>query len=167
MTRIMVAYGTKKGSTGEVAGSIAGRLGERGLDVHLVPAAEADALDEYDGVVLGGALYMGRWHADARRFLKRHREMLTTLPLAVFAMGPLTMEEKDVEGSRKQLDHALAKVPEVEPVAVAIFGGVVDPEKLHFPFSHMPASDVRDWDAIRAWADEVAEKLAAGVPVPA
>jgi hypothetical protein len=77
-------------------------------------------------------------------------------------MGPLTMEENAVEGSRKQLGHALGKVPEVEPVAVAIFGGVVDPQKLHFPFSHMQASDVRDWDAIRAWADEVAEKLTAG-----
>jgi menaquinone-dependent protoporphyrinogen oxidase len=110
---------------------------------------------------------MGRWHADARRFLTRHRETLATLPVAVFGMGPLTMEEREVESSRKQLERALAKVPDVEPVSITVFGGVVDPAKLRFPFSHMPASDARDWDAIRAWADEVAERLEARVPVPA
>jgi menaquinone-dependent protoporphyrinogen oxidase len=82
-------------------------------------------------------------------------------------MGPLTMEEADVAGSRKQLDHALAKTPDVELVSVAIFGGVVDPGKLHFPFNHMPASDARDWEAIRAWADELAESLDAELAVPA
>ena len=52
-------------------------------------------------------------------------------------------------------------------VAVAIFGGVVDPRKLSFPFNHMPASDARDWEAIHAWTDEVADLLAEEVPVPA
>jgi menaquinone-dependent protoporphyrinogen oxidase len=110
--------------------------------------------------VLGGALYMGRWHTDARRFLKRHREVLADLPVAVFALGPLALKERDVVGSRKQLDRALAKVPEVDPFSVAVFGGVVDPTKLRFPFSRMPRSDARDWDAIAAWAGEIAEQLA-------
>ena len=70
------------------------------------------------------------------------------------------------QSARKQLDHALEKTPELEPVAVAIFGGVVDPDKLRFPFSHMPASDARDWDAIRAWADEVAETVGDEVQFP-
>jgi hypothetical protein len=37
-----------------------------------------------------------------------------------------------------------------------VFGGVVDPTKLRFPLSRMPASDARDWDAIDGWAAEVA-----------
>ena len=71
-------------------------------------------------------------------------------------MGPLTLEGKDVARSRKQVDHALAKEPGLEPLTVAIFGGVVDPGKEHFPFTHMDASDARDWEQIRAWADSVA-----------
>jgi hypothetical protein len=51
-----------------------------------------------------------------------------------------------------------------EPVAVAIFDGLVDPVKLDFPFSRMPATDARDWDAIRALADEVAPQLGALEP---
>src|SRR5207249_454038 len=75
---------------------------------------------------------------------------------AVFAMGPRTSSEDDLAGSRKQLDHDLAKLPELEPFSIAIFGGVVDPAKLHFPFNRMAASDARDWDAIEAWALELA-----------
>ena len=31
---------------------------------------------------------MGRWHHDARNFLKSHRRELERLPFAVFALGP-------------------------------------------------------------------------------
>jgi menaquinone-dependent protoporphyrinogen oxidase len=153
---LLVAYATKHESTHEVADAVAVRLRERGLDAEVRPARAVGTLAPYGGVVIGGALYMGRWHRDARRFLSQHRDELTVLPLAVFAMGPLTVKDEDVAGSRKQLDHALAKEPRLDPVTVAIFGGVVDPAKQHFPFTHMDASDARDWEEIRAWADSVA-----------
>jgi len=62
----------------------------------------------------------------------------------------------DAEGSKAQLGKALAKVPEVDPYAVAVFGGVIDPHVLRFPFNRAPASDARDWSAIRAWATGIA-----------
>lgn len=164
---MLVAYATKRGSTREVAEAIAERMATRGFETTVSRAGDVDDVAAFDGVVLGGSLYMGRLHAEARGFLKRHRETLAAVPVAVFAMGPLTMEESDVAGSRKQLDHALGKTPDVQPISVTIFGGVIDPEKLHFPFSHMPASDARDWDAVRAWADEVAASLGKEVAVPA
>jgi menaquinone-dependent protoporphyrinogen oxidase len=153
---LLVAYATKHESTEEVARAVANRLQVLGHRAELRPAAEVDTVSGYDGVVLGGALYAGRWHRDARRFLSRHRDALAALPLAVFAMGPLTLEEGAVAGSRKQLDRALAKEPRLEPVAVAVFGGVIDREKLRFPFNHMEDADARDWDGIRYWTDDVA-----------
>lgn len=152
--RILVAYATKHGSTGEVAHAVAAHLREEGLEPHLVPAADVAHLDGYDGVVLGTALYMGRVHRDARRLLRRIHAELAGKPFAVFAMGPLTMDEKDVAGSRKQLDWALRKAP--EPFAIAIFGGVVHQDEQVFPFNHMPESDARNWPAIQAWTEEVA-----------
>jgi len=157
--RVLVAYATKRGSTREVAESVSATLRAEGFQADCRPAAEVEDLDGYAGVVLGGALYMGRWHPDARDFLKRHRRLLAIVRLAVFAMGPRTLAESDVEESHKQLDNALAMVPELEPVSVAVFGGVVDPAKLRFPFNRMPASDARDWDAIHVWAQDVAAEL--------
>jgi len=160
---ILVAYATKRESTQEVADAVAARLRELGHEVDVWPAAEIGTLRPYGAVVLGGALYAGRWHRDARRFLAKHRGELSRLPLAVFAMGPLKLEPEDIRGARAQLDRALAKEASLEPVSVAIFGGVVDPAKLHFPLNRMEASDARDWDAIRSWADGLAERFAARI----
>ena len=158
---ILITYATKHGSTRQVAEAIAGTLDEQGLSVHVESAADVHDLSTYDGVVLGTALYMGRPHADARRFLKRYHKALSAIPVAVFAMGPLTAGTDDIAGSKQQLDHALATVSDITPISTAIFGGVVDPAKLHFPFNHMEASDTRDWASIQSWAREVAALLEA------
>jgi menaquinone-dependent protoporphyrinogen oxidase len=161
---ILVAYATKHGSTREVAEALADELRECGLEADTAPAALVDDLSPYDGVVVGGGLYMGRWHTDALRFLRRHRHALAVLPLAVFAMGPRTTDADQIAESRAQLDRSLGKVAGVDPFAVAIFGGVVDPTQLRFPLSRLPASDARDWPTIRAWAGEVAAAFTYGKP---
>jgi menaquinone-dependent protoporphyrinogen oxidase len=153
-TPVLVAYATKAGSTREVAEVVARTLREHGLEADLRPVEEIGTLEPYGAVVLGTALYTGRVHKAARRFLRSHHEQLTERPLAVFAMGPKTLADDEVAASRAQLERTLDAELRVGPVA--IFGGVVNPAKLHFPFNRMPASDARDWDAIRTWADEVA-----------
>jgi menaquinone-dependent protoporphyrinogen oxidase len=163
----LIAYATKHDSTHQVAEVVADVLRDDGLDVDVRPASDVTDVEPYDVVVIGGALYMGRWHRDARRLLSHHRAALAVRPVFVFGMGPLEMVDDQVAASRKQLDNALSKVPEVKPIGVAIFGGVVDPENLHFPFNHMPAGDARDPEAIRAWAHDVASVIRAGAPAVA
>ena len=99
--------------------------------------------------------------------MRRHRAALDRLPLAVFALGPRTLDPEDVAGSRKQLAGALKRLG-IAPRLVTVFGGAVDPAKLHFPFNRMPESDVRDWQAIDAWAAEVGSMISeeAAVLVP-
>lgn len=154
-TTMLVTYATKYGSTREVAEAFAASLNQQGVPVEIRPTGEVRTLDGYRAVVLGAALYMGRWHKDAHRFLKRHRAALAHLPVAIFALGPLSADEKEWQGSRAQLDRALAQAPWLTPVAVELFGGVIDPAKLHFPFNHIPAGDARDWTAIHAWASKL------------
>ena len=159
---ILVAYASRHGSTREVAEAVADVLREQDLHVQVRPAGEVRDLEGFDAVVLGGALYTGRLHADARHFLGRfRRELAGGTQVAVFAMGPKTPEPADIEGAREQLDRALARHPEIHPVSTAIFGGVIDPARLRFPFSHLPASDARDWGRIRAWAVDLARVLTA------
>lgn len=152
--RVLVAYASRHGSTAAVAVEIGTAIADAGAYVDVVPAAKVDSLAGYDLVILGGALYVGRWHKDAIGFLKRHCDELVSVPLAVYAMGPKTLEADDVALSRRQLDDALDRLP-VVPFAATIFGGVVDPAKLRFPFSRLAPVDARDHAQISAWTREV------------
>jgi menaquinone-dependent protoporphyrinogen oxidase len=166
-TALLIAYASKHGSTCEVALALAEPLRAHGFAVDVQPAADITDVRPYAAVVLGGALYTGRWHKDARHFLARHAGALAERPLAVYALGPGSLAPDDVARSRTQLDRALHAVPALTPVAAAVFGGVVKPDELHFPFNRMPAADARDWDAIRAWGEQLAARWArAEVPTP-
>jgi menaquinone-dependent protoporphyrinogen oxidase len=156
---VLVAYASKHGTTREVAEFVASMLELRGLTVEVEEAARIGSIAHYDAVVVGGGLYMGKWHKDARRLLERHRRDLAHVRLAVFGMGPDELEESKVVESRKQLDRALAGTPELSPVAVTVFGGALKPEAWRFPFSRLPAFDARDWDEIEEWADKVAASI--------
>jgi len=155
MADVLLAFATKQGFTGEVADAVASVLREAGLDVELRPAGEVRDVAGHRAVVLGAPLYMGRWHRDARRLLRRNRKALAELPVAVFALGPLSDEESQRRGAERQLRRALARAAGLEPAAVAVFAGALDPARLRFPFNRMPAGDWRDWDAIRGWAGEL------------
>ena len=108
---VLVAYATKHGSTREVAEAVADSIAAHGLSVDASRSRRRRVSTGTRPSVLGAALYMGHMHADAREFLSLNRDVLATLPVAVFAMGPFSLEEDQVRGSRKQLDAALARTP--------------------------------------------------------
>ncbi len=148
---VLIVYASKRGSTEQTARRIGEVLRSRGLTTKVEEARRIKDLSGYRAVLLGGSIYLGRWHHDARVFLRRHRRTLERLPFAVFALGPGEDTPAQFAESRKQLDDALARFPEIEPRTRAVFGGVIDPEKLRFPMSRMKPRDLRDWDEIRAW----------------
>ncbi len=158
---ILIAYATRYGSTAEVAQFIASTLESRGIQTLCQPAREVKNLQGVRAVVLGAPLFMFHWHKDALRFLDRFRGELSALPSAVFALGPTTepRSEKEWTDARAILDKELDSRAWFGPTAVALFGGRWDPSKIGFPFKaiakSMPTSDLRDWDAIRAWAQAI------------
>jgi menaquinone-dependent protoporphyrinogen oxidase len=145
-------------------------LRERGLEVDVRPTREVRNLEGYGGIALGAPFYMGRWHKDAQSFLSQHRETLTQRPVAVFALGPTSNDEREMLESRNQFDEELQRYPWLTPVAFEMFGGKYDPATLSLshrvltalpasPLHGLPASDVRDWTEIRSWASVLAHKL--------
>ena len=119
--------------------------------------------------MLGTPLHTGALHKDVRALLERNKAALEQMPLALFALGPIKADD-GVEGSRTQLDAALAKLPWLSPVATEVFVGAYDPARLGFkdkmiaalpasPLHGEPAHDERDWGAIRGWARGFATEL--------
>jgi menaquinone-dependent protoporphyrinogen oxidase len=165
--KILVTYASTHGSTEEIAGVIAETLRNRGLAVDLQPIRNVHSLAGYRAVLLGAPIYIFKWHKDALRFLTRYQTMLTDdLPIAIFAGGPFgTGAEEEWQEIRIRFDQTLEKFPWLKPLSVQIFGGRFDPAKLHLPYSlipalrQMPPGDLRDWDAIRTWADSLAVQL--------
>ncbi len=166
--KVLVAYATRYGSTQEVAEAVAATLKENGFTVDLRVLREVRKLEGYQAVVLGAPLFMFHWHKDALGFLGRQQAALAQMPVAIFVLGPVhePHDEAEWKSSWEQLEKELAPFPWLEPVALEMFGGKYDPEKLGFPLKMFagkePASDLRDWEAIRRWAGEVGEKLQQG-----
>jgi menaquinone-dependent protoporphyrinogen oxidase len=113
MKRILVAYATMAGSTVEVAQAVAEEIARSEVQVDVLPLGEVKSLAGYDGVVLGGPMIMG-WHRQAIGFLKKHRQALQRIPLAVFVMAiSLTQTgEMNVGGVPIYVDDQLPKPPE-------------------------------------------------------
>lgn len=158
---ILLVYASRFGSTQEVAETIASTLSKAGLEVDLQPMQEVKSLDRYDAVVLGAAIYNAKWNVVAHQFVSQHQDALAQLPVAIFTLGPLSSSGAAKQNSRRQLNSELAKYPWLKPVAVEIFAGKHDPSKPGMGFfdRFVPARDVRNWDAIRAWANALPAQL--------
>ncbi len=169
MAQVLVAYGTRYGSTREVAEAVAATLGEQGVETDMKTAREVRSLDGYDAVVLGTPLYMGALHKEIRALLEKNSAALEHTPFALFALGPIRADD-GIDGSRAQLIEALAKLPVPAPASTAVFVGAYDPARLGFKdkmIAALPASplhgetahDDRDWETIHAWAVELPVSL--------
>ncbi|MBU4556677.1 MAG: flavodoxin [Actinobacteria bacterium] len=162
MASVLVAYATKYGSTRDAAEVVASTLTKCGIDAAARPAGEVRSLDGYSAVVLGTALYFFMWRGEAHRFLRRNRPALSTLPVALFGLGPIEDTPEQFEGARGHLAKGLSKHAWFSPVSTAVFGGRLDPEHLRFPDNNpamrgMAAVDLLDLAAVRSWADGLIE----------
>ena len=83
--RILVAYTSRNGTTARCAKMLAEKLGVR-CDVELcdMGAEKADSPENYDAVVLGSSVRMGRMSKQIKGYLKDHRSTLEKMPCAIF-----------------------------------------------------------------------------------
>lgn len=153
MTSVLVAYGSKHGSTAEIAAAIAETLRESGLRADCLQAGSVDSLEGYDAVVVGSAVYMRRWRREARRFLHHHARALSERPLWVFSSGPVGDPAKD-NPAWLEPRRTIAEAERLGARAHVVFGGLSEASSIPAEFR-----DRRDWDEIRAWARGIAAEL--------
>jgi menaquinone-dependent protoporphyrinogen oxidase len=186
--KVLVAYATRHGATRGIAERIGKTLAAHGLDVIVLPVGDVDRvrrIEDYDAAVVGSAAYMGRWLKEAARFVRTHRDALSTRPVWLFSSGPIGTEPVDRQGRDVLAAAAPIDFRELPDIVHArgtrVFFGAFDPEaepiglaeRIGRPFMRMPAAkaampagDFRDWPAIDDWAEGIADQLATQ-PVPA
>ena len=176
MKKVLVVYASRHGSTRGIAQRLEEVLRTEGLEVDIAPADHA--------------VYMGSWLKEAVEFVKRNEVRLAELPLWFFSSGPLPgsslgkgpdvdpltdalgPEEGPGSGGRKKIDEITAAT---FPKDHRVFLGAFDPNDpakvtserlvrlLPAVKKALPAGDFREWDAIEAWAHEIAATLASPV----
>ncbi len=189
MARVLVVYGSRHGGTRGIAERIGDVLRAEGLQADVADAngiaADVAGVDAY---VIGSGVYMGSWLREAVAFIERNEATLAERPLWLFSSGPLLGStakmsgdpvtdalgplEGPGSGGRKKIEE-LSSI--THPLDHRVFAGAFDPadpprsvgERLvrMMPMSKgvLPPGDFRDWEAIEAWAREIAGQL---VPTP-
>ncbi len=152
--RVLVTYATRAGSTVEVAQAIAEVLGGRGFKVDLRPAKDKPPVEGYRGVVAGSAVRMGDWLPEAVDFIKDNQAALKSMPVVFYSvhLGNLGDDEKSRTNRLAYLDGVR---PLVTPKDAVFFPGKLDYSRLSQLDRWMGGDkeqDLRDWNAIRAWA---------------
>jgi menaquinone-dependent protoporphyrinogen oxidase len=160
--KILVAYASKYGSTGGVADAIGKELCSKGAAVDVLLMKNAVNLSSYQGVIIGSAIYMGKWMSEAVDFVKKNKDPLCKVPVAYFlvCMTLAQPTKKDQAKVLSYMDPILEAVPEIKPVGIGTFAGALDYNNLSWLNKKIlkskgtPEGDFRDWNDIRAWARE-------------
>jgi menaquinone-dependent protoporphyrinogen oxidase len=158
--RVLVTYASKYGSTGGVADAIGKELCSRDVAADVLLIKNVRNISSYQAVVIGSAIYMGKWMSEAADFIKENRDVLRQVPVAYFLVCMTLSQptEKKRAEVMSYTDPILKAVPEIKPVGIGTFAGALDYNNLSWIYKKIlksketPEGDFRDWNAIRAWA---------------
>jgi len=140
---------------------IGDELASAGMETVVQPAQQVRGVDDFDAVVIAGALYAFRWHRAARGFARRHAKALRELPVWLVSSGPL--DDSAVTGDIPPVKQVATLMSKIGARGQVTFGGRLDANAKGFPASAMAkkkAGDWRDPAHVHRWASMVAEELA-------
>lgn len=169
--RILIAYASKSGSTVEVAKSIGDTLCNKGFNVETKWIKAVNDINKYDAVIIGSPIIYENWMPEVRTFVKDNKDILKTIPVSYF-ITCLTLSRNENEAKQKSNEYSdklCELVPEVKPISVGRFGGVLDYSKIPFidrvllkivmMKNKVKEGDYRDWNKIRLWAENIEFKM--------
>lgn len=140
-------------------------------------------ISEYDLIIIGSGMRIAKWVAEPEKFIKKFQKELRMKRTALFVSSGAQALHKHKEDTKAmedaRTDYLVKKAEKysLQPLSMAIFGGVWDYNKMGFPFKQtmepfkeelrgagIPETesgvfDTRDWDEIRNWTTELARKV--------
>jgi menaquinone-dependent protoporphyrinogen oxidase len=172
--RILTAYASAHGSTAEVARFMEGVWQQRGFATVVTAVDSVRSVEGYDAYVLGSAVHNGLWLPDMATFVRRAGSELSDKPVYLWLTCLRTIEPGGYAYvTNNYLPNILSGTLSFR--RIGIFAGKIDMATLNqdeawtLTFRYDGAKDAsslsgdhRDWNAIRAWAEQIADDLAPG-----
>lgn len=159
--KVLVTAATKHGGTGEIAEWIGTALSESGIDAVVRPPEDVATLDEFDAVVLGSGVYVGKWLASASHLAERLAPEFRARPTFLFSSGPA--------GDPPKPDTDPVDVERIRELTGAedhiVFAGRIARDRMGFgeraviTALRVPDGDFRPRAAVEQWARHIAERL--------
>ena len=183
--KTLIAFCTRFIQRRNELNDLAKTLRDEGFDVRVVNTKneKVNDISEYELVIIAAGLQMFRWCKESEKFLKKFQNDLRAKKTAIFVSSgarAITTYDGDTEALEVQWQKQLVnKIEEynLSPVSLGIFGGLWDYNKMSFVFKKTMGPfkmkleevgieevepdvfDTRDWDEIRNWAKDLAEKV--------
>ena len=182
--KTLIVYGSDCEATAEIAEEIAKTLRDGGFNVKVINLSEEriENTSKFELVVVGSEIQINKWSTEAESFLKKFQEELPKKKVAIFVSSALFTLSKiqgkktEVDRTRKNYLEQKAAACSLTPIALTIFGGVLDFNKLGFlarrnlnwakssfakegyEETKPGVYDTRDWNEIREWARKLVLK---------
>jgi menaquinone-dependent protoporphyrinogen oxidase len=166
--RVLITAASKHGATDDIAHLIADGLSDAGVSASVVPPERVTSavIEDADAVVIGSAVYLGRWMASARKLIERYAAPLADRPVWLFSSGP-TNDPPRPDDDPFDVDQLMRLAHAREH---RTFSGRLDRhylglgEKLAVAAAHAPDGDFRSPAEINEWAGHIARSLQALAP---
>jgi menaquinone-dependent protoporphyrinogen oxidase len=168
----LIAYGTRYGSTTDIANKMGNVLKRKGMDVTIINLGQEKINDisKFDLVIVGSGIAIGKWTKKPLKFISRFESELAKKKVALFvSCGDAKNPDKHEDAKKRYLENIIHEHPMIKPVKVGLFGGVIDLTKVGFLTRSMlkaaskemekdgidvnKRNDFRDWKQIEEWTN--------------
>jgi menaquinone-dependent protoporphyrinogen oxidase len=85
----LILYGSLEGQTAKISERIADIIRSKGHQATVQSGEQLPinfSVDDFDGVIIGGSIHMGKYPAYLKKFITAHRDRLNNVPSALFTV---------------------------------------------------------------------------------
>ena len=174
MMRVLIPYGTTEGQTARISEYLAEVIRDHGHEAHAVDikGPGVPEPDDYDAVIVGASIHMGKHEDYVRDFVRENREALERLPSAFFSVSLAAHDNmEEAEGYIEEFVRETGW----HPAKVGLFGGALLYTHYGFIKRHImkkiarekgnPDTDTSrdyvytEWDGVKHFVEEFLETL--------
>ncbi len=131
MVKILIAFGSRYGSSQEIAEKISVLLKDQGLETQLLNLKQVKqknwpSLGGFDGILIGSGIKIGMWTKESKAFLKFMLSSVFNKPVGAFVSCGEAINPKNRSTARERYLSKMLEKYGVNAALYDAFGGVFD-----------------------------------------